>query len=45
MHNLLAAVVMDQVEICIFLCAGGDGKKTAQDVVVATHEGTPSAVC
>jgi len=36
---------MIQVEICIHVCAGGDGEKEAQDVVVAAHEGTSSVVC
>jgi len=36
---------MVQVEICIHLCAGGDSQTTAEDVVVAAHEGTSSVVC
>jgi len=28
----------------VHMCAGGDGKKTAQDVVVAAHEVSSSVV-
>jgi len=34
-----------QVEICLHLCAGGDGEKTAQDVVVAAHKDSSPAMC
>jgi len=41
---LLSCNFVIQVEICIYLCAGGDSKKAAQDVVLAADESSSSAV-
>jgi len=40
----MAAIVIIQVEICLLVCAGGDGEKTAQNVVMAAHEGSSAVV-